>query len=206
MTVEFPLDLGSAEVAQLLPHGPGFSFVYSIHVEYDPPNGTHGHLYHVTGRYLVSPVTLTLRQLVEARNGNLDAPLGSNELLGLVLAEHFPGWPVMPGVLLLEMLGQTGAVLLRLNDNAVLRQVKTELELPPNLHEYIGVFTGFDGIRFIRSVEPSDTVEVLFVLDTDRLALGRGQTIVGQGTAEMRIGAKVAVRAEVIHFVAKPPR
>jgi 3-hydroxyacyl-[acyl-carrier-protein] dehydratase len=64
---------------------------------------------------------------------------------------HFPGAPVMPGVLIVEAMAQAGAVLL-LHD------------LPGRDHKLV-YFTGIDGARFRRAVVPGDqlrlTMEVL---------------------------------------------
>ncbi|NIM00817.1 MAG: 3-hydroxyacyl-ACP dehydratase FabZ [Acidobacteria bacterium] len=64
---------------------------------------------------------------------------------------HFPGEPIMPGVLIIEALAQAGAVLL-LHDMA-------------DRDEKLVFFTGIDKARFRRTVVPGDqmrlTVEVL---------------------------------------------
>jgi 3-hydroxyacyl-[acyl-carrier-protein] dehydratase len=64
---------------------------------------------------------------------------------------HFPGAPVMPGVLIIEALAQAGAVLM-LHDLA-------------DRHDRLVYFTGIDNARFRRVVVPGDqltlTLEVL---------------------------------------------
>jgi 3-hydroxyacyl-[acyl-carrier-protein] dehydratase len=66
---------------------------------------------------------------------------------------HFPGAPVMPGVLQIEAMAQTGAVLMS----------KT---LDVDISKNIILFMSVDGVRFKRPVMPGDTmempVEVLF--------------------------------------------
>lgn len=72
---------------------------------------------------------------------------------------HFPTYPVMPGVLIVEALAQTGAV--------------SVLSLP----EYrgkIAFFAGVDKVRFRRQVVPGDTLRLEVTLDKIRRGVGRG--------------------------------
>lgn len=62
---------------------------------------------------------------------------------------HFPGLPVMPGVLILEALAQAGALLVSLTDN-----------MGQERGGKIFLFTGMDKIRFRRSVRPGDKLEM----------------------------------------------
>lgn len=55
---------------------------------------------------------------------------------------HFPGEPIMPGVLIIEALAQAGAVLM--------------LHDMPNRDEKLVLFTGIDKARFRRPVVPGD--------------------------------------------------
>jgi UDP-3-O-[3-hydroxymyristoyl] N-acetylglucosamine deacetylase/3-hydroxyacyl-[acyl-carrier-protein] dehydratase len=57
---------------------------------------------------------------------------------------HFPGRPVMPGVLIIEAMGQAGALLL--------------LNMYDEPEKYLAYFTGLEGIRFRKTVVPGDTL------------------------------------------------
>ena len=61
---------------------------------------------------------------------------------------HFPGYPVMPGVLILEALAQASGLLV----------FKTPSLCPPN--ESLYLFVGIDKARFKRPVVPGDQIEL----------------------------------------------
>lgn len=65
---------------------------------------------------------------------------------------HFPGRPLMPGVLIVEAMAQVGGI--------VLKQL-------PGFEEGLFVFAGIDKVRFRRQVVPGDqlimTVELLWI-------------------------------------------
>ncbi len=75
-------------------------------------------------------------------------------------AGHFPGRPVMPGVLIVEAMAQAGAV-------AVLSEERNRGR--------IALFAGIDGVRFKRIVEPGDELELECVLGERRGPIGRGR-------------------------------
>ena len=79
---------------------------------------------------------------------------------------HFPGNPVMPGVLIVEAMAQVGAVLM-------LRGV------PDREHKLV-YFAGIDGARFRRPVTPGDQVrfEVEVLKVRSRSARLRGEAFV----------------------------
>jgi 3-hydroxyacyl-[acyl-carrier-protein] dehydratase len=74
---------------------------------------------------------------------------------------HFPGLPVMPGVLQVEALAQTMAVY-------VAKQ--------PGFGDRIGLFAGIDETRFKRIVVPGDTLRLEVTMDKlgSRFGKGRG--------------------------------
>ena len=84
------------------------------------------------------------------------------------LRGHFPGRPVMPGVLIVEAMAQTGAV-------AVLAEEENRGR--------IALFAGIDDTRFKRIVEPGDELELECTLEQVRGPIGKGKaraTVDGQ--------------------------
>jgi 3-hydroxyacyl-[acyl-carrier-protein] dehydratase len=75
---------------------------------------------------------------------------------------HFPGLPVMPGVLQVEALAQTMAVF-------VAKQ--------PGFGDRIGLFAGIDDTRFKRIVVPGDTLRLEVTMEKLGGRFGRGRGI-----------------------------
>ena len=88
---------------------------------------------------------------------------------------HFPGNPVMPGVLIIEALAQVGAV-------AVLAQ--------PDFKGRTAYFAGIDKARFRQKVVPGDVL----LLETEIIKV-KGP--IGVGRAVAKVGDKVAAQAEL---------
>src|SRR6187549_114003 len=88
---------------------------------------------------------------------------------------HFPGLPVMPGVLQVEALAQTMAVY-------VAKQ--------PGFGDRIGLFAGIDDTRFKRIVTPGDTLRLEVTMEKLGSRFGRGRgvaTVDGQVACETTI-------------------
>ncbi len=92
---------------------------------------------------------------------------------------HFPQYPVMPGVLIIEALAQTGAVAL--------------LSMPANKGK-IALFGGIKNARFKKQVRPGDVLEL-------HCELTRMHGPVGMGTAVATVNGKTAVQAELTFAV-----
>jgi 3-hydroxyacyl-[acyl-carrier-protein] dehydratase len=94
-------------------------------------------------------------------------------------AGHFPGRPVMPGVLIVEAMAQTGAV-------AVLSEHENRGR--------IAFFAGMDDVRFKRVVEPGDELELECELERVRGPVGRGR-------ATAKVDGKLAARGTLTFAV-----
>jgi 3-hydroxyacyl-[acyl-carrier-protein] dehydratase len=76
------------------------------------------------------------------------------------LTGHFPGRPIMPGVIIVEAMAQTGAV-------AVLADEANRGKL--------ALFAGINDVRFKRMVLPGDELELTCELERMRGPVGRGK-------------------------------
>jgi 3-hydroxyacyl-[acyl-carrier-protein] dehydratase len=106
---------------------------------------------------------------------------------------HFPGRPIMPGVLIVEALAQAGSVLL-------LAQPEERGKLP--------LFAGIDHLRFRRQVVPGDQLRLEVEFTMRRRSIGRGQaraTVDGELAAEGELTfAVVEAPADVGSGAARP--
>ncbi|MDP9382434.1 MAG: 3-hydroxyacyl-ACP dehydratase FabZ [Chloroflexota bacterium] len=95
---------------------------------------------------------------------------------------HFPGAPIMPGVLQVEALAQVGAVAL--------------LGMPENEGK-LAYFAGIDGVRFRRPVRPGDQLRLEVMIERVRRGIGTGTavaTVDGVVTTEGRLTFAVGAR------------
>ena len=99
------------------------------------------------------------------------------------LPGHFPGNPIMPGVLMVEAMAQCGAV-------AVLSEEENRGKL--------ALFAGIDDVRFKRLVRPGDELEL--VCELERL---RGP--VGRGKARATVDGELAVRGTLLFALTDMP-
>ena len=96
---------------------------------------------------------------------------------------HFPAEPVMPGVLQIEAMAQTGGIF-----------VLSQVDDPEN---YLTYFLKIDAVKFRKKVVPGDTL--IFVLEL--------QGAIRRGLANMKgtgyVGEQVVVQADILAMIEK---
>jgi 3-hydroxyacyl-[acyl-carrier-protein] dehydratase len=91
---------------------------------------------------------------------------------------HFPGEPIMPGVLILEAMAQTGIIFAKTTN-------------PEELKDKLMVFAGMDGVRFRRPVVPGDQLIM-------ELKLIKRRSLVWKMEGRASVDDKVAAEAVLI--------
>ncbi len=97
---------------------------------------------------------------------------------------HFPNYPVMPGVLIVEALAQVGAV-----GVMTLEEFRGKLAL----------FAGIDGVRFRRQVIPGDVLRMEVEISRLKGKVGRGKGLAkvdGERVCEAELMFAFAERVE----------
>lgn len=96
---------------------------------------------------------------------------------------HFPDYPVMPGVLIVEAMAQVGGVAL-----LSLEEHKGKMAL----------FAGINNVRFRRQVKPGDVLHM-------EVELGSFRRGIGTGTATATVDGEVACRGELMFALVPDP-
>jgi 3-hydroxyacyl-[acyl-carrier-protein] dehydratase len=98
---------------------------------------------------------------------------------------HFPDYPVMPGVLIIEAMAQVGAVGVMAGGDH---------------KDKLALFAGIDGVRFRRQVLPGDVLRMEVEIVRLKGSVGRGKakaTVNGERVCEAELMFAFAVKGDV---------
>ena len=102
---------------------------------------------------------------------------------------HFPGQPVMPGVLIIESMAQTGGLLL--------------LQEVPDRDNKLLYFVAVDGARFRRPVVPGDQLRIEMNVVNWR---GDFCKLEGRATVDGQLAAEATLMCKMVDRVPAPAR
>ena len=112
------------------------------------------------------------RRIVALKNVSINEPFFNG---------HFPGSPVMPGVLIIEAMAQAGAILGLLEKNA-------------DLSKTLVYFMGIDEAKFRRPIVPGDQMRIV-------VEVIRRKAIVWKMKGEVYVGSELAAEAILLSSV-----
>ncbi|WP_059050046.1 3-hydroxyacyl-ACP dehydratase FabZ [Paenibacillus senegalimassiliensis] len=122
------------------------------------------------------PPFLLVDRIIELEEGKRAVGIKNVTINEPFFTGHFPGYPVMPGVLITEALAQVGAVAI--------------LNVESNRGK-IGFLAGLDGFRFRGQVVPGDTLR----LEVDVI---RMKGSIGKGRAVAKVEDKIVAEGEIM--------
>ena len=129
------------------------------------------------------PPFLLVDRILEMEQGKRAVGLKNFTIGEPFFQGHFPGNPIVPGVLIVEALAQVGAVAI--------------LSVPENRNKVV-YFAAIDGFRFRRPVTPGDSIRL-------EVAIARLRGKVGKGVAKATLGEAIVAQGELTFVLVDPP-
>ena len=117
------------------------------------------------------------KRIVALKNVSINEPFFSG---------HFPGAPVMPGVLTIEAMAQAGAILGLLESK------------PDELQNALVYFMGIDEARFRRPIVPGDQMRIV-------AEVLRRKSVVWKMQGRVYVGAELAAEATLLSSIGQQP-
>jgi len=117
------------------------------------------------------------KRLVALKNVTINEPF---------FAGHFPGAPVMPGVLTIEAMAQAGAIMGLLHSE------------PDDVKNALVYFMGIDEARFRRPIVPGDQLRIV-------VNVLRRKAVVWKMRGEVWVGEELAAEATLLSSIGKQP-
>ena len=112
------------------------------------------------------------RRLVALKNVTINEPFFQG---------HFPGYPIMPGVLVVEAMAQAGGIIM--------------MHELPDRHKKLVVFTGIERARFRRPVTPGDQLRIEVTVLAFRSRAGR---IEGRASVDGKLACEATLTCSVV--------
>jgi len=112
------------------------------------------------------------KRLVAVKNVTINEPFFQG---------HFPGYPIMPGVLVVEAMAQAGGIIMM-------------HELPDRDHKLV-VFTAIERAKFRRPVTPGDQLKIEVDVLSFRSRAGR---IEGKATVDGKLACEATLTCQVV--------
>ena len=117
------------------------------------------------------------RRIVALKNVSINEPFFQG---------HFPDAPVMPGVLTIEAMAQTGAILGLLHSK------------PEDVKDAVVYFMGIDEARFRRPIVPGDQLRIV-------MEVLRRKSIVWKMRGQVWVGEELAAEATLLSSIGNQP-
>jgi len=116
------------------------------------------------------------KRIVALKNVTINEPF---------FAGHFPGAPVMPGVLTIEAMAQAGAILGLLEKNT-------------DLSKTLVYFMGIDEAKFRRPIVPGDQMRIV-------VEVIRRKAVVWKMKGQVYVGSELAAEATLLSSIGQQP-